>query len=162
MGRNENSHGGSLVFFSLLLFVPRAGAQTEATPASIEASYAYRFENARFPIPLIEINVAPDGSAALRFKRGESDDLIDLKLKLLPSTLSRLGLLFETSHFITSGEDYQHKKDFAHLGWITITMRQGERERTTRFNYTTHAEMKEVADIFRAIATQQIHLFDLR
>lgn len=140
------------------IFAAQDGGGREKTA---EMSFSYVFENPRFYIPQIEIDVAPDGSGELRFKRGESDDILERKIKLLPETLARIRQLVESSQFLSSEEDYQHKKDFSHLGWMTITVRQGEREREARFNYTEHAQMQEMAAIFRAVATQEIHLFDI-
>ncbi|MCI0485833.1 MAG: hypothetical protein L0229_04445 [Blastocatellia bacterium] len=137
------------------------GAAQDGGEKSAAMSFSYVFENKRFYIPLIEIDLVPDGSGELRFKRGESDDILERKLKLRPETLARIRWLVEDSQFLTSDEDYQHKKDFSHLGWMTITTRQGERERKVRFNYTVHPDMEELAAIFRGIATQEIHLFDI-
>ena len=125
------------------------------------ASYSYRFENTRFYIPLIEVDLDWMGSGELRFKRGESDEIIDRKLKLLPATIARIRELYNRTRFLTSNEDYQEKKDFSHLGWTSLSMRQGERERRVRFNYTTYLDIKELADIFLAVATQEMHLFDI-
>lgn len=156
-----------------LSFVPgpgphaRAGAQgldkpvAAETRASSDSSFSYRFENPRFVIPLLEVDVSADGSGQVRFKRGESDEIIDFNLKLSPSTLARIRELLDSSHFFDSTEEYQSKRDFSYLGWMTISARQGGRERTVRFNHTANLEMKELADIFRAIGTQGMHLFNI-
>jgi hypothetical protein len=125
------------------------------------ASFGYKFENTRFYIPLIEIDVSSDGSGELRFKRGESDEVIDRKLKLLPTTVARIRELYDRARFLASDDDYQDKKDFSHLGWKSLYMRQGGRERKIRFNYTTNLEIRELTDIFLAVATQEMHLFDI-
>ncbi|HXG92619.1 MAG TPA: hypothetical protein VNN73_09645 [Blastocatellia bacterium] len=135
--------------------------QTGDTSASAAMSFFYRFENARFYEPLIEVDVGPDGAGELRFRRGESDEIIDRKFKLLPATLARIRELIAASRFLDSNEEYQDKKDFSHLGWVTLTARAGGRERTVRFNYTINAEIRELADIFRGIATQEMRLFDI-
>src|SRR5262245_61129702 len=112
-------------------------AQSRPPDAAVaEASYSYKFENQRFYIPLIEVNLTPDGSGELRFKRGESDEVITLKLKLLPQTLTRMRQLYDETKFITSTEEYQDKRDFSHLGWVTLSARQGEQSRNARFNHT--------------------------
>ncbi|HMG32877.1 MAG TPA: hypothetical protein VKM94_02985 [Blastocatellia bacterium] len=123
--------------------------------------FGYKFENKRFDISLIEIDVAADGSGQLRFKKGESDDIIDRNFKLLAATSSRLRSLFEETQFLGSEENYQDKKDFSHLGWHSLWQREGEHERTVRFNYTTNPRIKELTDIFYGIATQEIDLFGL-
>jgi len=144
--------------------VPQESKPAQASKAEIDtegASFGYRFENARFYIPLIEIDVASNGAGELRFKRGESDEVIDRKLKLLPATMTRIRELYERTHFITSDKDYQDEKDFSHLGWVSLSMRQGERERKVRFNWTPNLEIRELGEIFRSVATQEMHLFDI-
>jgi len=155
----------------LFSFAPLLGAEALAqgvvqngvaeTPSGSESSFSYRFENPRFIIPLMEVDVASDGGGQVRFKRGESDEIIDFNLKISPSTLVRIRQLLNGSNFFTSNEEYQTKRDFSYLGWMTISARQGERERTVRFNHTENLEIKEMADIFRGIATQGMHLFNI-
>ena len=158
-GRKLRRHlvlGVCLFFFSL-----SAAAQTAGETASGNWTFNYKFENKRFYIPLIEIDLAADGRGELRFQRGESDEILDRKVKLLPSTVGRIRQLLETTKFIDSDEDYQSSKDFSHLGWMTLVAHQGGRERKVRFNYTTNADIKEIADIFRGIATQEMDLFEI-
>ncbi|HEV8482855.1 MAG TPA: hypothetical protein VGV87_04790 [Blastocatellia bacterium] len=146
----------------LALYLPLADAAQESeTPRPSAAGFSYRFENARFYVPLMEIDLAPDGVGELRFKRGTTDEIIDLKLKMLPETMSRIRGLYDGISFLDSTEEYQGKKDFSHLGWMTIRASDGRRERKVRFNNTANKQMKELADLFRSIATQQMHLFDL-
>ena len=47
------------------------------------------------------------------------------------------------------------------MGWVTLGAKQGARERKIRFNFTTNAHIKELQDIFLAIAWQEIALFDI-
>jgi len=129
--------------------------------ALVDSSFGYKFENKRFDISLIEIDMRPDGTGELRFKKGESDDIIDRKLKLIGSATARIRSLLESTQFLTSTEDYQDKKDFSHLGWHSIWQREADRERRVRFNYTTNPRIKEIADIFSGIATQEIDLFGI-
>ena len=65
-------------------------------------SFAYKFENQRFWIPIIEVDLGSDGAGEVRFKRGESDEIIDLKLKASPQTLARIRQLVESTNFIAS------------------------------------------------------------
>ncbi|MEK6299210.1 MAG: hypothetical protein AABO41_00685 [Acidobacteriota bacterium] len=150
-----------LLMAAASLASPTAAQNGDAGTGPAGLSLAYKFENARFYIPLLEIDLARDGAGELRFKRGESDEVVDLKFRLLPSTLARVRQLCAATQFLTSDAGYQDKKDFSHLGWISISARQGALSRSVRFNYTTNAEIRELADIFRAIATQEIHVFDM-
>ncbi len=145
---------------ALLLFLLSPFAVAQNGEAS-EVKFAYQFENARFYIPLIKIDLSPHGEGLLQFKRGESDDLIDLKFKLFPETLARIRQLYAETDFLSSTENYQDKKDHSNLGWVTLSMNAGERNREARFNYTPNPQIKELADIYRALATQHMNLFDI-
>ena len=150
--------------FCFLLFTlcPESQAQASLeTVKPVEAKFSYKFENQRFYIPLIEIDFDARGEGELRFKRGESDEIIDLKLKLLPETVARIRELYDKAGFLQSEENYQDKRDHSNLGWVTLTLKAGERERSAKFNYTPNLDIKQVADIFRALANQQTDLFDI-
>ncbi|MEK6320716.1 MAG: hypothetical protein AABN33_03420 [Acidobacteriota bacterium] len=152
-----------LVLLLTATYAPaRQKSQSLADGASArEVSFSYRFENPRFDIRVIEIDLDSKGAGELRFTRGTSDEILDCKVKLLPATIARIRQLFEVSGFLASATEYQDKKDFSHMGWVTLGVRQGARERKTRFNFTTHVHMKTLGEIFRGIASQEISLFDI-
>jgi hypothetical protein len=144
------------------LAVARRNTQSiDGNSGAAEVSFSYRFENPRFYIRVIEIDIDSNGIGQLRFTRGESDEILDSKIKLLPATVSRIRTLFKVTGFLGSHDEYQAEKDFSHLGWVTLSEKEGPRGRKTRFNYTKNVEMKELADIFRGIATQEMSLFDI-
>jgi hypothetical protein len=157
-------------WFSLAVIAALAGASAiarqntqsiDGNSGATEGGFNYKFENPRFYIRVIEIDIDSNGVGKLRFTRGEADEILDAKIKLLPATVSRIRTLFRLTGFLGSHDEYQAEKDFSHLGWVTLGERQGARARTTRFNYTKNAEMRELADIFRGIATQEMSLFDI-
>lgn len=159
-----------LLIAAFALTTPTASAvcSTQRSPAlagasdSRDISYSYKFENPRFHIRIIEIDLNSNGAGELRFTRGESDEVLDLKVKLLPATMSRIRELFDATGFLSSDGDYQDKKhQFPHMGWMTLAARQGSNERKARFNYTTNVQIKELEEIFRGIASQEIALFDI-
>lgn len=129
--------------------------------AAGEMSFSYKFENQRFDIRVIEIDLNSNGAGELRFVRGTSDEILDCKVNLFPSTIARIRTLFEISGFLDSKTEYQGKADMSHLGWMTLSAKQGARERKVRFNHTINAQMEELAKIFRGIATQEISLLDI-
>jgi len=142
--------------------VARQNTQSvDGNSGAAQVSFSYKFEGPRFYIRVIEIEVGSNGSGELRFTRGESDEVLDCKLKLLPATISRIRALFEASGFLNSDTEYQGKKNFSHMGWVTLGARRGARERKARFNFTTNLQMKELEEIFRGIATQEMSLFDI-
>lgn len=129
--------------------------------AAGEMSFSYKFEGSRFYLRIIEIDLGSNGVGDLRFTRGESDEVLDCKVKLMPATIARIRQLFEVSNFLASDTAYQDKKDFSHLGWVTLGARRAARERKARFNFTSNPQMKELQEIFLGIAWQEIALFDI-
>jgi hypothetical protein len=150
-----------VLVIAAIAFAGRRQKLVDGSEPAGEMSFSYKFENPRFHIRLIEIDLDSNGAGQLRFTRGESDEVIDSKFKLMPSTLRRIRQLFETSEFLISNAQYQDKKDFSNLGWVTLEARQGPRQRKTRFNFTTNAHIKELSEIFRGIASQEIALVDI-
>jgi hypothetical protein len=151
----------ALCLLLLIAGIP-VSAQDKADGGSgADFKLGYKFEQPRFYVSAIEIDLDARGEGELRFKRGESDELIDLKLAILPATMARIRQLYEKTNFLNSEENYQDKRDHSNLGWVSLYLKSGERERQARFNYTQNLDLKEVADIFRALATQRIHLLDI-
>lgn len=124
------------------------------------ARYHYLFENERFTTPLQEIVFDGQGQGTFRFKRKDSDEIIN-KLEVSVSLLSQIQVLFDSLNFLVSTEDYQHKKDFSHLGSVTIGLARGGKERTVKFNYTTHELMSQLREVFQNLITQETRIFEL-
>ncbi len=122
--------------------------------------YSYLFENPRFTTPIQELEFDGSGQGKFRFKRKDSDEIVN-KLSVAPEVLSQIQLLLDDMNFLASGEDYQHKKDFSHLGNMTISYSRGGKERTVKFNYTDNQSMTRLSEIFRNIITQETRIFEL-
>ncbi|MEW6126248.1 MAG: hypothetical protein AB1757_04225 [Acidobacteriota bacterium] len=155
----------ALVAVCWLLFVaglsPAFAQEKSESDDSATLQFSYKFEQPRFWISIIDIQLDANGEGELRFKRGEEDELIDLKMKVLPATLSRLRQLYEKTNFLNSEENYQDKKDHSNLGTVTLLLSSGNRQRQAKFNYTPNLDIKEIAEIFRGLATQRIHQLDI-
>ncbi len=158
------THPRSLLLVTLLATCGLAHQNPRSTNSASgagELSYSYKFENPRFILRIIEIDLAPNGIGEVRFTRGESDEVLDCKVKLLPETIGRIRKLYEITNFLASETVYQDKRDLSHMGWITLGAQQGGRERKARFNFTTNAQINELKEIFLGIAWQEISLFDI-
>ena len=131
-----------------------------ARGASSGAHYRYLFENPRFTTPVQELEFDGSGQGKFRFKRKDSDEVVN-KLTVSTEVLSQIQLLLDDMNFLASDEDYQHKKDFSHLGNMTISYSRGGKERTVKFNYTDNKSMSLLSDIFRNIVTQETRIFEL-
>jgi len=128
--------------------------------AAAGAHYRYLFENPRFTTPVQELEFDGAGRGKFRFQRKDSDEIVN-KLALSSAVLSRIQLLLDDLNFLASNEDYQHKKDFSHLGKMTITYSRAGKERTVSFNYTDNESLTRLSEIFRGIVTQETRIFEL-
>ncbi|HEY9435629.1 MAG TPA: hypothetical protein VI260_29575 [Blastocatellia bacterium] len=133
------------------------GAERGLTSGS---HYRYLFENPRFTTPVQELEFDGSGQGKFRFKRKDADEVVN-KLSLSPEVLSQIQLILDDMNFLASDEDYQHKKDFSHLGNMTIGYSREGKERTVKFNYTENQSMNRLSDIFRNIVTQETRIFEL-
>ncbi|HYE72491.1 MAG TPA: hypothetical protein VEF04_04135 [Blastocatellia bacterium] len=126
--------------------------------------FRYVFENDRFTTPYQEVEFNAEGKGQFRFRRKEGGQLgeeIVNPLVVSPSIVNQMRSLLNEIQFLQSSEDYQYKKDFSHLGTITITHANGGQSRTVKFNYTQNQALAQVVEIFRNIATQETRIFEI-
>ncbi|MGE0101140.1 MAG: hypothetical protein AB7H86_00330 [Blastocatellales bacterium] len=141
-------------------------AQTRITLTGETASepagnyFRYVFENPRFTVPYQEIVIDETGKGTFRYHRKDAEE-ISLKVALSDDLLSRIRNLFDSMNFLNSTEEYQHKKDFSHLGTMTIARSFKGASRSVKFNYTSNQSLNELVEIFRRIATQETRVFEL-
>src|SRR5262245_19509665 len=131
-----------------------------ARSATAGAHYRYLFENPRFTTLVQELEFDGSGQGKFRFKPKDSDEIVN-NLTVSPVVLTQIQLLFDDLNFLASDEDYQYKKDFSHLGNMTITYSRDGKERTVKFNYTDNQSMSRLNDIFRNLVTQETRIFEL-
>lgn len=161
------------LFVALLLaclwLCDSALAQQRLKPGALESShdpdanltqYQYVFVNERFTIPRIEVEFDGTGTGQYLFKKKDADEIVN-KMTVSASLLGQIQGLLSELNFLESTENYQHKKDFSHLGTMTIRYVHKGNERTAKFNYTDNATMTRLAEIFRGIATQEMRVFEL-
>lgn len=122
--------------------------------------YRYLFENDRFITPRVEVTFGDDGRGQFSFTRKEEGEIVN-PLKVSAAVVSQVRALLDDLRFLESTEGYQHKKDFSHLGRITISQSRGGRTRSTSFNYTDNQTMTRLVELFRGIATQETRVFEL-
>ncbi|MBX3277087.1 MAG: hypothetical protein KF868_03680 [Acidobacteria bacterium] len=163
----NRSNGGARAGIVLLIavFCGSAYAQlkinSESQPNGTGgAAFYYVFENERFATPRIEVEFDRQGSGRFRFVRKDGRD-IENSLQVSSGLVAQLQALFDEIRFLDVDEDYQYKKDFSHLGKVTITVVQGARRRTASFNYTSNPALNRAVEIFRNIATQETRVFEL-
>ena len=125
-----------------------------------QLAYRYYFENERFIVRYQEVLIEPSGRGHYRFKKKDMDEQT-LDFDVSPRVTGEIQGLIDQLAFFDSTENYQHKKDFSHLGTMTLTARRGGRERTTTFNYTDNGAQNQLVQIFRGLATQENRIFEM-
>lgn len=122
--------------------------------------FQYIFVNERFTIPRIEVEFDGTGAGQYLFKKKDAEEIVN-KMTVSPSLLGQIRALLTELNFLESTEEYQHKKDFSHLGTMTIHYAHQGKERTAKFNYTDNAAMTRLAELFRGLATQEMRVFEI-
>lgn len=135
----------------------RVGATAIAAGAT---HYQYTFENERFTTPFLEVQLDGRGKGKFRFRKKDADE-ISTEITVSPALIQQVQSLLDSVNFLDSKEDYQYKKDFSHLGTVTLKLARDGRQRSVRFNYSSNATITQVADIFRNIATQETRVMEI-
>ena len=130
------------------------------TDTSADTKFHYLFENEKFTTPRIELEFGADGKGEFRFKKKESEEIAN-KLEVTTMVLGQISALLAELNYLDSSENYQHKKDFSHLGTVTLEIHQSGKHRKVQFNYTDNPAMSKLANIFRNIATQETRVFEI-
>jgi hypothetical protein len=154
--------GATIMLLSCLVLTAQptlvSGAQGE--PGAEESLYRYYFENDRFVVPYQEVVIDGRGKGHYRFKKKDMDEMT-LDFEVSRRVLGEIRLLLDQLSFLGSTENYQHKKDFSHLGTMTLTVRQGGRERQVAFNYTDNPALNGLIQLFRGMTIQENRIFEI-
>ncbi len=158
-----------VLLFALFIssFLITVSAQTQLivthdkkSDASTDTKFHYLFENEKFTTPRIELEFGGDGKGEFRFKKKESEEIAN-KLAVTTMVLGQISALLAELNYLESHENYQHKKDFSHLGTVTIDIAHSGKHRKVQFNYTDNPAMNKLANLFRNIATQETRVFEI-
>ncbi len=124
-------------------------------------SYVYEFRQPNFINSYIRISHDEDGTGEVRFDRKDISEEIVEKIGLSRETLAFIESSLTGLNFLDSAEDYQHQKDFSHLGSMKFSYSDGERTRSVEFNYTNNKLAKALVDEYRKIGNKYIWIFDI-
>jgi hypothetical protein len=161
----------SALFLTFFFFAFSVAATSQVVVKSDQSSrlangdpstviYQYKFENERFVVPLQELEFDGSGHGHFRFKKKESEEIVN-ELTISSPLLFQIQSLFSQLNFLSSQENYQHKKDFSHLGTVTISQIQNGKERSVSFNYSDNPAINQLREIFQNIVTQETRFFEL-
>ncbi len=125
-----------------------------------QTKYIYYFDNEKFTTPHLEISFDAAGKGEFKFKKKELDEMTN-KIEVSATVLEQINSTLSEVAYFESTENYQHKKDFSHLGTITIDIAKSGKHRKVTFNYTENIAMNRLANLFRNLATQEMRVFEL-
>lgn len=123
--------------------------------------YFYEFSQPAFVISQLRLELDENGKGRISFMKKNYDELITDPVQLSAATITRIKSAFEELKFLSSDENYQHEKDYSHLGNVKIKVKKDGRERETAFNYTNNLKARGLADEFRKIGQQFVWIFDI-
>src|SRR5258708_33629250 len=100
--------------------------------------YSYEFAKAEFLISHVVIEHDALGRGKITFERRDEETPIVEPIELSISALGRVLGLWTELHFLDSNDNYQSPKSFAHLGTYKLHMDDGQRRRTSEFNWSNN------------------------
>lgn len=122
--------------------------------------YFYEFIRPGFTYSPLRIEHDDDGLGKITFVKDGFDESITDPISLSPVTMSRIREILDALDFLNSSEDYQHSRDFSHLGNVSITVHKGGKKRTAKYNWTENKHAKDLSDEYRRIANEYTWLFE--
>jgi hypothetical protein len=150
--RNERPNGNG---------IPTAGPAQALPLQKPDPYYTYEFAQPEFITNRILVEHDDKGAGKFSFTRRGNTELITDPLQISSAAMERLRSAYAALNFHDSTENYQHEKDFSHLGVIKIGVTKAGRERNVTFNYTLNKNAKALADEYRKIANQALWVFDI-
>ncbi|HVF47206.1 MAG TPA: hypothetical protein VNA17_06550 [Pyrinomonadaceae bacterium] len=123
--------------------------------------YFYEFTRPGFTYSRVSIAHDEKGRGKISFERDGSDEVISDPVNLSALTISRLDEALAALNFLDSNDEYQHSRDFSHMGNVQITVRKNGRERTAKYNWTDNKHAKAMMDEYRRIANEYTWRFEI-
>lgn len=123
-------------------------------------TYRYEFTRPDFAVSHVVIEHDDSGKGTISFRRNNFDEDLTEPITVSTATLDRLKAAFAALNFLDSNEDYQFERDLSNMGTNAITLRDGARERTATYNWTTNKDAKTLMDEYRRISNQYVWIFD--
>ncbi len=151
---------GGMARAESVVTLPTPSPQEGGAVPAADPAYRFLFENERFVVSLQEVLLTAEGKGQYRYQRKEMDEMV-LTFVASPAVMEEIRGLFAQLDFLHSSENYQHRRDFSHLGTITLAMRQDGAEREVRFNYSDRQQINQLVRLFRGLATQESRLFEI-
>jgi hypothetical protein len=123
--------------------------------------YLYEFTQPDFLTSRILIEHDEKGKGTIAFQRRGNGETFTEPINISEGVLAKLNTAFTELNFLDSTENYQHEKDFSHMGNSKITLTRGRKTRSVTLNYTLNKNAKVLMDEYRKLSNQALWIFDI-
>ncbi|MEQ1605413.1 MAG: hypothetical protein ABL999_11160 [Pyrinomonadaceae bacterium] len=148
--RNERPAAGS-----------KATDQKDTAANSTPPTHIYEFTRPGFSYGRIVIEHDDAGKGKISFLKDGYDEMLTDPMQISDVTLRKIADALKELNFLDSTEDYQYIRDYSHLGNLTFTLKQGERFRTVKYNWTENKGAKALMDEYRRISNEYTWRFEI-
>ena len=124
--------------------------------------YWYDFRQPEFSISHVLIEHDALGRGQITFEHKGEDTPIIEPFELSTGALARIFGLWTALDFLNSTENYQASKNFAHLGTYQLRMDNGQRKRTSEFNWSSNKTAWALVTEYRHVAEQADFVFEMK
>lgn len=125
------------------------------------ATHYYEFTRPGFSYGRIVIEHNDHGKGTISFLKDGHEEMIIDPIAMSAVTMSKISAVLNELKFLDSTEEYQHVRDYSHLGNMTFTLRRDGRSRTTKYNWTENKPAKELMDEYRRIGNEYTWRFEI-
>jgi hypothetical protein len=133
------------------------------TPSAIVGTrYSYAFDRPGFTYSRIEIEHDDNGKGSILMKHDKEGEAFTDPIQLSPTTVALLKQTFDALNFLDSTENYQHARDYTHMGNVTLALTRDGRSRTARFNWTDNIMARLLMDEYRRISNEYTWKFEMQ
>lgn len=137
-------------------------SRPEQSKTDFKPDFVYEFTQPNFVISRLTIKHDENGKGEISFVKSNFDEPINDPIRLSADTLKKLKNDFQAVDYFAGNVNYQYDKDFSHLGNISLQVVKNGQTRSTKFNYTTDKNAKNLADDYRRIGQQFVWIFDIK
>lgn len=138
-----------------------AEAVKDTKIAEPSPTYSYEFTRPGFGYSKIQIEHDETGKGKISFLKDGFDEMLTDPIALSSATLATISEAVTALNFLGSTEEYQHSRDYAHMGNTRFTMKKDGKERTVKFNWTDNKNAKALMDEYRKIGNEYTWRFEM-
>lgn len=140
---------------------PVESSAPRSAAIAMTSTHFYEFARPGFSYSKIEIRHDDNGRGTITFQKDGHDESLTDPIELSKATLGKISDTLTALKYLDSAEEYQHARDYSHMGNVTFTLRRDGRARTVKFNWTDNPSAKALMDEYRRISNEYTWKFEI-